>query len=173
MADGRHNYRFLLIQPFHLPPTSRYLLREVEGTKDARMVNYKDVAHLLEDVEWDLDPGPLAPYGDWPVETREEFCLVAAGRLPVKDREDGRAREEVDGGEAHERAANPDPVAPAAEGRERGGGPSDRHRGHSRSGRDPGRRRGRSRRCARVSRRTDGSAAGASRVHRRGEAHRS
>ena len=83
MADGRHNYRFLLIQPFHLPPTSRYLLREVEGTKDARMVNYRDVAHLLEDVEWDLDPGPLAPYGDWPVETREEFCLVAAGRLPI------------------------------------------------------------------------------------------
>ncbi len=46
-------------------------------------MNYDNVKHLLEDVEWDLHPGPPAPYGDWPVETREEFCLVAAGRLPI------------------------------------------------------------------------------------------
>jgi Asp/Glu/hydantoin racemase len=30
-----------------------------------------------------LHQGPLATYGDWPVETREEFTLVAAGRLPI------------------------------------------------------------------------------------------
>jgi len=30
-----------------------------------------------------LHPGPLATYGDWPVETREEFALVAAGRLAI------------------------------------------------------------------------------------------
>jgi allantoin racemase len=76
-------YRFLLIQPFHLPPTSKYGLRIVEESKEARLVNYDDVKHLLEDVHWDLNLGPLAPYGDWPVETREEFCLVAAGRLPI------------------------------------------------------------------------------------------
>lgn len=77
------NYRFLLIQPFHLPPDSKYGLRIVEESKEARLVNYDDVKHLLEGVHWDLHPGPLAPYGDWPVETREEFCLVAAGRLPI------------------------------------------------------------------------------------------
>ena len=77
------NYRFLLIQPFHLPPTSKYGLRIVEESKEARLVNYDEVKHLLADVHWNLNPGPLAPYGDWPVETREEFCLVAAGRLPI------------------------------------------------------------------------------------------
>lgn len=77
------DYRFLLIQPFHLPPASKYGLRIVEGGKEARLINYNEVKHLLEDVQWELDPGPLAPYGDWPVETREEFCLVAAGRLPI------------------------------------------------------------------------------------------
>ena len=39
--------------------------------------------HLLEDVEWDLHPGAIATYGDWPVENREEFCLAAAARLPL------------------------------------------------------------------------------------------
>ncbi len=77
------NYRFLLIQPFHLPPTSEYGLRIVEESREARLVNYDDVKQLLADVHWDLNLGPLAPYGDWPVETREEFCLVAAGRLPI------------------------------------------------------------------------------------------
>jgi len=41
------------------------------------------VKHLLKDVEWELHPGPLAPYGDWPVENREEFAYVAAARLPI------------------------------------------------------------------------------------------
>lgn len=76
-------YRFLLIQAFHLPPESPFLIRPVEGPKETRLMNYEHVRHLLEDVEWDLHPGPLAPYGDWPVETREEFALVAAGRLPI------------------------------------------------------------------------------------------
>jgi Asp/Glu/hydantoin racemase len=46
-------------------------------------MNYPDFAHLLEDVDWELHPGAPAPHGDWPVETREEFCLVAASRLPI------------------------------------------------------------------------------------------
>lgn len=85
-------YRFLLIQAFHLPAESKYLHRPVEGPKEQRLMNYDQLAHLLEDVEWDLDPGPLAPYGDWPVETREEFALVAAARLPIVRRacESGR-----------------------------------------------------------------------------------
>ncbi|MFH1488475.1 MAG: aspartate/glutamate racemase family protein, partial [Pseudomonadota bacterium] len=51
--------------------------------KDYRLMNYDSIKHLLEDVEWDLHEGPLLPYGDWPVENREEFCLVAAARLPI------------------------------------------------------------------------------------------
>ena len=83
MLDDAKKFRFLLIQAFHLPETSPYLHRTVEGPKETRLMNYDNVKHLLEDVEWDLHRGPLAPYGDWPVETREEFCLVAAGRLPI------------------------------------------------------------------------------------------
>ena len=83
MPDQAKKFRFLLIQAFHLPQTSSYLHRTFEGPKETRLMNYDNLKHLLEDVEWDLHRGPLAPYGDWPVETREEFCLVAAGRLPI------------------------------------------------------------------------------------------
>lgn len=76
-------YRFLLIQAFHLPENSPYLHRPVSGAKEARLMNFDNVKHLLADVEWELHHGPLATYGDWPVETREEFALVAAGRLPI------------------------------------------------------------------------------------------
>lgn len=76
-------YRFLLIQAFHLPEGSPYLHRPVKGPKEQRLMNHDRVAPLLADVEWALHPGPLAPYGDWPVESREEFALVAAGRLPI------------------------------------------------------------------------------------------
>ena len=76
-------YRFLLIQAFHLPKESQYAHRPMEGPKEERLMNFEHVKHLLEDVEWDVHPGPLATYGDWPVETREEFTLVAAGRLPI------------------------------------------------------------------------------------------
>lgn len=76
-------YRFLLIQAFHLPEGSPHLHRPASGPKERLLMNYENVRHLLADVEWDLHPGPLAPYGDWPVETREEFALVAAGRLPI------------------------------------------------------------------------------------------
>jgi allantoin racemase len=76
-------YRFLLIQAFHLPRESQYLHRAVDGPKETMLMNYDTVKPLLDDVEWALHPGPLATYGDWPVETREEFTLVAAGRLPI------------------------------------------------------------------------------------------
>ena len=83
MPDEKKKFRFLLIQAFSQPKGSEYLHRQVEGPKEVQLMNHENVKHLLEDVEWELDPGPLAPYGDWPVETREEFCLVAAGRLPI------------------------------------------------------------------------------------------
>ena len=40
-------------------------------------MNADMVLPYLEDVEWDLHPGELATYGDWPVETREEFTFAA------------------------------------------------------------------------------------------------
>ncbi|KPK18773.1 MAG: hypothetical protein AMJ67_08290 [Betaproteobacteria bacterium SG8_41] len=83
MATDEKPYRFFFSQAFHLPEDSPYLHRPVKGTKEARLMNYDNVKHLLEDVEWVLHPGPLATYGNWPVESREEFCLVAAGRLPI------------------------------------------------------------------------------------------
>lgn len=83
MPDTSKKYRFLLIHAFSLPPSSPYLHRKVEGPRETRLPNYQTVAPHLADVEWDLHPGPMAPYGDWAVENREEFCLVAAGRLPI------------------------------------------------------------------------------------------
>ena len=76
-------YRFLLVQAFHLPKESQYLHRAVDGAKESMLMNYETVKPLLENVEWELHRGPLATYGDWPVETREEFALVAGGRLPI------------------------------------------------------------------------------------------
>jgi allantoin racemase len=85
MVSQTMKYRFLLIMPFHLPQGEKLgTLQRGEGRpKEERLMNYNNVKHLLEDVEWELHPGPLAPYGDWPVENREEFALVAAGRLPI------------------------------------------------------------------------------------------
>ncbi len=79
-------YRFLFIQPFQLPAGGKYADRyhtpEVSREKLLRM-EYLNIGHLLEDVEWEIHPGPVAPYGDWAVETREEFAHVAAARLPI------------------------------------------------------------------------------------------
>jgi allantoin racemase len=83
MTESPKKYRFLLIQAFHLPPTSKHLHRPVEGPKEQCLMNYEENKALLEDVEWDLHRGPLVTYGDWPVETREEFALAAAGRLAI------------------------------------------------------------------------------------------
>jgi Asp/Glu/hydantoin racemase len=86
MSKEEKKYRFLLIHAFHLPKDGRYALHMTHDetlSKERRLMNYDEVKHLLEDVEWDLHPGPQAPYGDWPVENREEFCLAAAARLPI------------------------------------------------------------------------------------------
>jgi allantoin racemase len=82
MAE-KNKFRFLMIQAFSLPENSRYLHRTLTGPKELRLMNYQDLKPLLEDVEWELHPGALATYGDWPVENREEFCYAAAARLPI------------------------------------------------------------------------------------------
>jgi len=85
MSQGKNKYRFLLILPFHLTPDSPYTGLKISKDlpKEKILMNYQTIQPLLDDVDWDLDLGPLAPYGDWPVENREEFCLVAAARLPI------------------------------------------------------------------------------------------
>jgi len=83
MTPASSRYRFLLVNAFSLPPGSPYLHRRVDGPKEKLLVNYDMVKHLLDDVDWELHPGAPTTYGDWPVESREEFCLAAAARLPI------------------------------------------------------------------------------------------
>lgn len=85
-AAVRSKYRFLFIQPFQLPRGSRYADKyhsDVLSKEQRLRMNHLNIRHLLEDVEWDFHGGPVAPYGDWAVETREEFAHVAAARLPI------------------------------------------------------------------------------------------
>ena len=77
-------YTFFIMKPFTLPMESKYRSpQNTIGPKEERLKDYDNLKHLLEDVEWDLHEGPIASYGDWPVENREEFCMVAAARLPI------------------------------------------------------------------------------------------
>ena len=57
-------YRFLLIQPYFLPEHSKLQMRPAGGPKEVELMNYREVASLLANVEWELHPGPLAPHGD-------------------------------------------------------------------------------------------------------------
>ena len=86
MAGADKKYRFLFIQPFQLSTGGKFAdkYHSAELPKEQRLrINYLNIGPLLEDVEWDFHGGPIAPYGDWAVETREEFCHVAAARLPI------------------------------------------------------------------------------------------
>lgn len=84
MPERKSKYRFCFIPAFTMPENSRFLKQEFKSqSKENRLMNFNMHKHLLEDIEWDMHPGPMAPYGDWPVETREEFCLVAAAKLPI------------------------------------------------------------------------------------------
>jgi allantoin racemase len=75
--------RFLLTLPFSLSPGAANHYYKEAGTKEERLMNHAVLAPLLADIDWDLDPGPHAPHGEWPVETREEFMIVGAARLPI------------------------------------------------------------------------------------------
>lgn len=78
-------YRFLFVRAFAIAQDSKYLTWNMNGSKEDLLMNYENnnLGRLLSDVEWDFHPGPPATYGDWPVENREEFAIVAAGRLAV------------------------------------------------------------------------------------------
>ncbi len=75
--------RFLLIQPYSLPENSIHQMRPSGGPKESALMNHDQIAHLLDDIAWDLHPGPLAPHGDGGVEMREEFALAGVARLPI------------------------------------------------------------------------------------------
>ena len=86
MAEGKKKYRFLFIQPFELSTGGKFAdkYHSAELSKEKRLrMEYLNIRPLLEDVEWDFHGGPAPPYGDWAVETREEFAHVAAARLPI------------------------------------------------------------------------------------------
>ena len=86
MASEKKKYRFLFIQPFQLPNDSKFADKyhsAVLSNEQRMRMDYLNIRPLLEDVEWDFHGGPPAPYGDWAVETREEFAQVAAARLPI------------------------------------------------------------------------------------------
>ena len=86
MAEGKKKYRFLFIQPFELSIGGKFVdkYHSAELIKEKRLrMEYLNIRPLLEDVEWDFHGGPTPPYGDWAVETREEFAHVAAARLPI------------------------------------------------------------------------------------------
>ena len=75
--------RLLLIQAFTLAENSPLYVPPTDHSKEALLMNYEDFAPILADVAWDLHPGPIGPIGDSYVETREEFALVGAARIPI------------------------------------------------------------------------------------------
>ena len=79
----KSKYQFLLLNAFSVPADSPYAHRTMDGPKEERLMNYNQIKHHLYDVDWDLHNGAVASYGDWPVETREEFAYAAAARLPI------------------------------------------------------------------------------------------
>ena len=57
MSESKKKYRFVLIQAFQLPADSPYRLHAAQGPIEKRIMNYEQIAPLLEDVDWDLHPG--------------------------------------------------------------------------------------------------------------------
>ena len=76
--DGTEKYRFLLVQAL-CPPGAE----AGPAGKEARLMNYADVAPFLAGIAWDLHPGPPSLNDFGAVETREEFTLIGARRFPI------------------------------------------------------------------------------------------
>jgi allantoin racemase len=86
MAQEEKKYRFLFIPGFSLPGDGKFVdkYHVADLPKEQRLrIDTLNIKHLLEDVEWDVHKGAVAPYGNWAVENREEFCYAAAARLPI------------------------------------------------------------------------------------------
>jgi Asp/Glu/hydantoin racemase len=80
-------FRFLLIPPFRLPDPEQYTVPAyslpAEYEKERRLLNSEIVLPHLEDVDWELHPGAEPPYGNWSVESREEFAHAATARMAL------------------------------------------------------------------------------------------
>lgn len=78
-------YKFILIPPFHLPDEDKYTVPAhsvpADAPREQRLLNSDFVLPHLEDVDWDLHPGAKPTYGNWSVETREEFAHAATARI--------------------------------------------------------------------------------------------
>jgi Asp/Glu/hydantoin racemase len=78
-------YKFLLIPPFRLPDKDQFTVpaysEPADKPREQRLLNSDFVLSHLEDVDWDLHPGAEPLYGNWSVETREEFAYAATARI--------------------------------------------------------------------------------------------
>ena len=78
-------YKFILIPPFHLPDEDQFRVPGYsvpqDKSKEERLLNNDFVLQHLEEVDWELHPGAKPPYGNWSVETREEFAHAATARM--------------------------------------------------------------------------------------------
>jgi allantoin racemase len=71
-------YRFLVVQALCPPGTDT-----APPGKESGLMNYADVVPFLDGIAWDLHPGPSSLNDFGAVETREEFALIGARRLPI------------------------------------------------------------------------------------------
>jgi len=83
LLEGHVRKRLLLIQPYTFAPTSPLYVPPRDASREAGLINFEDYGHLLGDVDWNVHPGPVGPFGDSFVETREEFATVGVLRLPI------------------------------------------------------------------------------------------
>ena len=83
----KSKFQFILIPPFRLPDQDQFTVPAYSEPADApkiqRLLNSEFVLPHLEDVDWDLHPGAEPPYGNWTVETREEFAYAATTRIAL------------------------------------------------------------------------------------------
>ncbi|MBL6957899.1 MAG: hypothetical protein ISR52_02890 [Rhodospirillales bacterium] len=83
----KSKYQFILIPPFKLPDQDQFTVPgyslPTDTPKEERLLNNDFVLQHLEDVDWDLHPGANPPYGNWSVESREEFAYAAAARIEL------------------------------------------------------------------------------------------
>ena len=82
-SDSR--YKFILVPPFRLPDEDQFKVpaysEPADAPKEQRLLNSHFVMKHLEDVDWELHEGAPPPYGNWSVETREEFAYAATARI--------------------------------------------------------------------------------------------
>ncbi len=87
MDSSAKKYQFLLVPPFRLPDEDQYNVPAyslpAETPKVQRLLNSEFVLPHLEDVDWELHPGAEPPYGNWSVESREEFAHAATARMAI------------------------------------------------------------------------------------------